>query len=146
MRAVVQRVKSASVRTEGRYAEIGGGMLVLLAVAKGDGEQEAGWLARKLAELRMFEDPAGKMNLSLKDMGGGALVVSQFTLLAELSRGRRPGFDRAARPEEAKALYERFVELLRAEGVAVETGVFGARMEVGLVNDGPVTFVIDRPR
>ena len=92
MRAVVQRVKQASVRTEGHYAEIGGGMLVLLGVAKGDGEEEAAWLAKKLAALRIFEDGAGKMNLSLKDVGGKALVVSQFTLLADVSRGRRPGF------------------------------------------------------
>ena len=146
MRAVVQRVKQASVRTEGHYAEIGGGMLILLGVAKGDGEKEAAWLAKKLSSLRIFEDSAGKMNLSLKDVGGEALVVSQFTLLADLSRGRRPGFDRAAPPKEAEELYGRFVELLRAEGVPVQTGVFGARMEVALVNDGPVTLVIDRPR
>jgi len=125
---------------------IGRGLLVLLGVERGDGEAQAQWLASKIACLRIFEDAAGKMNLSVLDVGGGALVVSQFTLLADCRRGRRPGWQRAADPTVAEALYERFAALLAAAGVgAVETGVFGAMMQVELVNDGPVTLVVDSP-
>ena len=145
MRAVIQRVSEASVTTaEGHSASIGRGLVVLLGVAKGDTEAEADWLAAKIANLRIFADEAGKMNRSLVDVGGGALVVSQFTLQGDCSKGRRPGFDRAGDPAEAERLYERFAGRLAAEGVAVERGVFGAYMQVSLVNDGPVTFVVDR--
>ncbi len=145
MRAVVQRVKSASVEAPGeKRSEIGGGFLVLLGVETGDTEKEAEWLATKIAGLRVFDDEAGKMNRSLADIGGAVLVVSQFTLLADCSRGRRPGFDRAAEPGEATRLYEHFCAALKKENVPVETGFFGARMEVALVNDGPVTFILEK--
>ena len=122
---------------------IDGGFLVLLGVARGDGEGEAVWLADKVGGLRVFEDEAGKMNLSLQDTGGSVLVVSQFTLLADCRRGRRPSFTEAAPPEEAERLYGRFVERLREVGLKVETGVFQAHMAVSLVNDGPVTLWLD---
>jgi D-tyrosyl-tRNA(Tyr) deacylase len=116
---------------------------VLLGVGKGDTEQDAEMLARKIVELRVFQDDAGKMNLSVKDAGGSLLVVSQFTLYGDTRKGRRPSFDQAAPPEEARRLYERFVEAARAQGVAVETGVFQAMMSVSLVNEGPVTFLVE---
>jgi D-tyrosyl-tRNA(Tyr) deacylase len=122
---------------------IGPGLLVLLGVGKGDTEQDAEMLARKIVELRVFQDDAGKMNLSVKDTGGSLLVVSQFTLYGDTRKGRRPSFDQAAPPEEARRLYERFVEAARAQGVAVETGVFQAMMSVSLVNEGPVTFLVE---
>jgi len=144
MRAVVQRVSRAAVRVEGRVAgEIAAGVVVLLGVGKGDTPAAAAYLAEKIAQLRIFNDAANKMNVSLVESGGGALVVSQFTLYGDTRRGRRPGFDRAAPPEEANALYEDFVRCLRALGVRVETGVFRAHMEVDLVNDGPVTLLLD---
>ncbi len=144
MRAVVQRVSEASVTVDGRVVgAIGRGFLVLLGVTHGDGEAEALWLARKIAGLRIFEDEAGKFNRSLADVGGAMLVVSQFTLYGDARKGRRPSFTDAARPEHAEPLCDRFVELLRAEGVPVETGVFGAMMAVQLVNDGPVTLWLD---
>ena len=144
MRAVVQRVSSASVEVDGRtVASIGRGLLVLLGVAQGDGERQAEWLADKIAGLRIFEDEAGKMNLSVQDVGGSALVVSQFTLLGDCRKGRRPSFSDAAPPEEADRLYQRFVERARGAGLRVETGVFQAHMGVHLVNDGPVTLVLD---
>ena len=124
---------------------IDGGFLVLLGVARGDGEGEAVWLAEKVAGLRVFEDEAGKMNLSLQDTGGSVLVVSQFTLLGDCRRGRRPSFGEAAPPEEADRLYRRFVARLREVGLKVETGVFQAHMAVSLVNDGPVTLVVETP-
>src|ERR687898_1688582 len=137
MKAVLQRVSRASVRVAGAVTgEIGPGLLVLLGVAAGDGEEEARRLAGKVARLRVFEDEAGRFNRSLLDTGGAALVVSQFTLLADTAKGNRPSFTSAAAPERAEALYDRFCEALRAEGVPVETGVFGARMQVELVNDG----------
>jgi D-tyrosyl-tRNA(Tyr) deacylase len=143
MKAVLQRVSRASVRVAGAAAgEIGPGLLVLLGVAAGDGDTEAERLAGKVARLRVFEDDAGRFDRSLLDAGGAALVVSQFTLLADTEKGNRPSFTTAAAPEEAELLYERFCAALRDLGVPVETGVFGARMEVELVNDGPVTIVL----
>ena len=145
MRALIQRVSQASVRVEGKEtASIGRGFLVLLGVANEDGEGEAAWLARKIAGLRLFEDEAGKMNLALADVGGAVLAVSQFTLYGDARKGRRPSFTQAARPEQAQELYDSFCELLAAEGVAVEMGVFQAHMEVALVNDGPVTLWLEQ--
>ena len=144
MRAVVQRVSRAEVRVDGRVTgRVGKGLAVLLGVARGDAEQDAAFLAEKVAALRIFEDGAGKMNLSVRDVGGGALVVSQFTLLGDARKGNRPGFVDAASPEEANALYERFCAMLRERGVEVATGVFRASMEVELVNEGPVTILLD---
>ena len=144
MRAVVQRVSEASVTVDGQVVgAIGRGFLVLLGVTHTDGEAEALWLARKIAGLRIFEDEAGKFNLALAEVRGAALVVSQFTLYGDARKGRRPSFTDAARPEHAEPLCQRVVELLRAEGVPVETGVFGAMMAVQLVNDGPVTLWLD---
>ncbi|MGQ9917240.1 MAG: D-aminoacyl-tRNA deacylase [Bryobacteraceae bacterium] len=144
MRAVIQRVSSASVTVDGRVeGRIGAGLLVLLGVGRGDTERDAEALARKIVELRVFQDEAGKMNLSVRDTGGSLLVVSQFTLYGDTRKGRRPSFDQAAPPEEARRLYERFVQAVRAEGVAVETGVFQAMMSVSLVNEGPVTFLVE---
>jgi D-aminoacyl-tRNA deacylase len=144
MRAVVQRVSSAEVRVAGDVrGRIGHGLCVLVAVARGDGEEAAARLAGKVARLRVFEDEQGRFDRSLLDVGGAALVVSQFTLLADTAKGNRPSFTDAAPPEEAEPLYLRVVEELRALGVSVETGVFGARMEVELVNAGPVTIVLD---
>lgn len=135
------------MRVEGRVAgEIGRGFLVLFGAETGDSAVLAGEAARKVAGLRVFDDAAGRMNLALADVGGRALVVSQFTLGADLSRGRRPGFERALGGAEAEPLYEAFVGALREQGVAVETGVFGATMEVALVNDGPATFLLELPR
>ena len=144
MRAVVQRVSRAEVRVDGRVTgRVGKGLAVLLGVARGDAEQDAAFLAEKVAALRIFEDGAGKMNLSVRDVGGGALVVSQFTLLGDARKGNRPGFVDAAPPDEANALYERFCAMLRERGVEVATGVFRASMEVELVNEGPVTILLD---
>jgi D-tyrosyl-tRNA(Tyr) deacylase len=144
MRLVVQRVGNAEVRVEGVViGSIGRGLLVLIGAEKGDGAAQAEEAARKVAGLRVFEDADGKMNLALADVGGGVLAVSQFTLAADLSRGRRPGFDRALPGEEARPLYERFVSTLRELGVPVETGAFGAMMDVALVNEGPATFILE---
>ena len=140
MRAVVQRVRAARVTPGGA---IGPGLCVLLGVADGDTEAEADRLAGKVARLRIFENEGGKFDRSLLDVGGAALVVSQFTLIADTSKGNRPSFAGAARAEDAEPLFERFCAALRDEGVSVETGVFGARMAVELVNDGPVTIVVD---
>lgn len=146
MKAVVQRVSSASVDVEGAtVGRIERGLLVLLGVARGDGESDARWLAEKILSLRIFEDGAGKMNLGLEEAGGDLLAVSQFTLLGDCRKGRRPSFVRAAPPEEANRLYERFVELVRERGVRVETGRFQAHMKVHLVNDGPVTILLESP-
>jgi D-tyrosyl-tRNA(Tyr) deacylase len=139
LRAVIQRVARASSTPGGA---IGPGLCVLLGVAEGDDEAEAVRLAEKTARLRVFENEDGKFDRSLLDTGGEALVVSQFTLLADTAKGNRPSFSGAARPEVAEPLYERFVRALRELGVQVETGAFGARMAVELVNDGPVTIVI----
>jgi D-aminoacyl-tRNA deacylase len=146
MRAVVQRVVRASVGVNGRVeSEIGAGLLVLLGIADGDFEDNAAQLAGKVARLRVFDNDAGRLDRSLLDTGGAALVVSQFTLIADSrrQRGTRPDFSKAARPEIAEPLYERFCEELRRVGVPVETGLFGARMQVELVNDGPVTIVLE---
>ena len=146
MRAVVQRVREASVAVDGGVVgACGRGLVVLLGIATGDSDESASRLAGKIARLRVFEDEEGRLDRSLVDEGGDALVISQFTLIADSSRqkGTRPDFSKAARPEAAEPLYERFVEALRAEGVPVQTGTFGARMELSLVGDGPVTIVLD---
>jgi D-aminoacyl-tRNA deacylase len=144
MRAVVQRVSQASVEVEGRVVgQIDGGVLVLLGVGAGDGAAEAALLAEKIAHMRIFPDQEGRFNRSLLDVGGSALVVSQFTLYADTRRGRRPSFSAAAAPELAEPLVEAFVAALRQRQVAVATGVFGAHMHVALVNDGPVTIILD---
>ena len=144
MRAVVQRVSSACVRVDGEViGAVERGALVLLGVSKGDGEREVVQLAEKVAGFRYFADDEGRMNLAAGEVGGALLVVSQFPLAADGRKGRRPSFDKAADPLLAEDLYERFVAHLRGLGLAVETGRFGAMMEVELVNDGPVTFVLD---
>jgi D-tyrosyl-tRNA(Tyr) deacylase len=146
MRAVVQRVAHTKVEVDGAVVgEIGAGLLVLLGVAKGDTAADADFLAKKIAGLRIFADTGGKMNLSLTESGGALLAVSQFTLYGDCSKGRRPGFDLAAPADHARALYEHFVAAVRLEGVRVETGVFQAHMAVSLVNDGPVTLIVESP-
>ena len=143
MRAVVTRVKEASVSIDGAVTgEIGRGFLVLLGVGPDDGEEEAKLLAQKICRTRVFSDAAGKMNLALADVGGSALIVSQFTLYADLKK-RRPGFSHAAKPETAIPLYEKFIACMRAHDVPVACGVFGADMQVSSVNDGPVTLLFD---
>lgn len=145
MKTVIQRVNSASVSVGGTgVAAIGRGILVLLGVEKGDVEAHADWLAEKVYTLRIFEDDAGKMNRSVQEIGGEILVVSQFTLAGNCAKGRRPSFDTAAAPDEGKRLYEYFVEGIRLLGGKVSTGIFQADMQVALVNDGPVTFVLER--
>ncbi|MFO7898696.1 MAG: D-aminoacyl-tRNA deacylase [Planctomycetota bacterium] len=147
MKAVLQRVRSASVTVGGQtVGRIGKGLLVLLGVERGDGPGELDWMARKVAELRMFPDADGKMNLSVEDAGGEALVVSQFTLCADCRKGRRPGFGNACEPEQAERMYEEFVARLCDRGLGVETGEFAAMMDVELVNTGPVTFILESPR
>jgi D-tyrosyl-tRNA(Tyr) deacylase len=144
MRAVVQRVSRCRVSVDGKaVGEIGAGLLVLLGVSKTDNEAGADYLAEKTLGLRVFEDAEGKMNLSVQDKRGAMLVVSQFTLYGDVRRGKRPSFDAAARPEEAKRLYEYFVERVRAAGLRCETGQFQAMMDVELVNEGPVTILLD---
>jgi len=144
MRAVVQRVSRAKVTVSGEITgEIGQGLLVLLGVGQGDSEADADYLAGKIIGLRVFEDDAGKMNRAVGEVGGGMLVVSQFTLYGDVRRGRRPSFDDAARPEKARALYEYFVARIRAAGLRCETGRFQEMMAVELVNDGPVTILVD---
>jgi D-aminoacyl-tRNA deacylase len=147
MRAVLQRVTRAKVTIGEEVAgEIARGWLVLLGIAPTDGKKDIDWLADKIANLRAFADAEGKMNLAVPDVGGAVLVVSQFTLYGDCLKGRRPGFTSAAPPDVAEPLYEQFVVALKALGVPVATGRFGADMQVELVNDGPVTFVIDTPR
>jgi D-aminoacyl-tRNA deacylase len=144
MKAVIQRVTRASVEVDGRtVGTIGRGLLVLLGVARGDGESDCRFMIDKLRGLRIFSDEAGKMNRSLADVGGAILLVSQFTLLGNTKSGRRPGFEEAAPPEEAKQCYEEVMSGLKAQGTAVQAGVFAAHMTVELVNDGPVTFLLD---
>lgn len=144
MRAVVQRVSRAEVRVEGRVVgKIERGLVVLLGVAGGDSEADAALLVDRIVGMRIFADAAGKMNLALAQVGGALLVVSQFTLLADTNSGRRPSFIRAAAPDDARRLYEHFVSLARNRGVTVGTGEFGAMMDVELVNDGPVTIILD---
>lgn len=144
MRAVVQRVRSARVLVDGEVAgAIAHGLCVLVGIAEEDGEDEAARLARRIVALRVFEDEQGKLDRNVRDAGGAVLAVSQFTLIADTSRGNRPSFSRAARPERAEPLYLAFCAALAAEGVEVATGVFGARMLVELENDGPVTILLD---
>ena len=144
MRAVVQRVSRAEVRADGRVVgRIARGFVVLLGVAGGDNEADAAHLADRITGMRVFADDAGKMNCSIAQVGGELLVVSQFTLLADTNSGRRPSFTKAAAPDEARRLYEHFLSLARIGGVKVETGEFGAMMEVEIVNDGPVTIILD---
>lgn len=143
MRAVLQRVSRASVTVDGQVTgEIGAGLLILICAMEGDTETQAEQLAAKIAKLRIFKDEQGKMNLSIRDIGGAALIVSQFTLAADL-RGNRPGFSTAAAPEDGKALYEYFADQVAAQGIPVAKGRFGADMKVRLLNDGPVTIWMD---
>lgn len=143
---VIQRVSRACVRVEGRVVgRIGKGLLVLAAVERGDAEREALWCARKVADIRIFPDGEGRMNLSVRDLGGAVLAVSQFTLAGEITKGTRPSFTRAARPDAARPLFNEFVKEIGRLGPPVETGIFQAMMEVELVNDGPVTIILRRP-
>ena len=145
MRLLLQRVSRAAVRVDGRViGQIARGYLLLVGITHDDDEAKLAWMAAKVVDLRLFGDDDGKMNLALADVGGAILVVSQFTLYGDAQKGRRPSFVDAARPDVAIPLYERFVELLRARGVRVETGEFGAMMDVELVNDGPVTLWLER--
>jgi len=144
MRAVIQRVKESSVKTENRIiGQTGAGLLVLLGVARGDGPADTDYLVNKIANLRIFEDENGKMNRSLLETGGDMLVVSQFTLLADCRKGRRPSFVDAAEPQAATRLYDDFVTRVRNLGITVATGSFGAMMEVALINEGPVTIIVE---
>jgi D-tyrosyl-tRNA(Tyr) deacylase len=144
MRAVVQRVSEARVDVEGRtVGKIGRGLLVLVGIAEDDVDKDAEWLSEKVSSLRVFEDSKGKMNLSVHDVRGSILAVSQFTLLGDCRKGRRPSYDKAARPEDAEKLYRKFMEMVRTKGLPVEEGAFQARMGVHLVNDGPVTLILD---
>ncbi len=145
MRALIQRVTSAKVTVEGQtVAEIGRGLVILLGIGQGDTEEQARFLAEKIATLRIFEDSASKFNLSLLDVSGAAIVVSQFTLYGDARKGRRPSFSEAARPEAAAPLVEKFAEFLRAQGIPSQTGIFGAHMLVGIENDGPVTIWLEK--
>lgn len=145
MKAVIQRVSSASVTVEDTVAgRIGSGIMILLGIEKGDAEAQADWLVDKICGLRMFYDDDGKMNRSVVDIGGSLLVVSQFTLAGNCAKGKRPSFDTAAPADEGKRLYEYFVESARRTGIPVETGIFQADMQVALVNDGPVTFILEK--
>jgi D-tyrosyl-tRNA(Tyr) deacylase len=144
MRAVIQRVKQSSVTVGNQtVGKIGNGILVFLGVAKQDGERDADYLADKIANLRIFEDENGKMNRSLLEASGEMLVVSQFTLLGDCRKGRRPSFINAAGPDDANALYERFVSMVRQKGISVQTGQFQTMMAVSLINDGPVTLILE---
>jgi len=144
MRAVIQRVTSAEATVDGRSTgKIGKGLLVFVGVGKGDGEADISYLSSKIPDLRIFEDHSGKFNLSLKDVGGELLIVSQFTLFGDCRRGRRPSFSDAEDPGVAKVLYEQLVERMKRQGIPVHTGEFQADMEVHLVNDGPVTLLLD---
>lgn len=145
MKALLQRVKKSSVEIGGNiYSETGVGLLVFLGVEKNDDKSRADALAKKIVNLRIFEDEQGKMNLSVADIKGEIMSVSQFTLAGDTSRGNRPGFETAAKPEDAKPLYEYFTEALRSYGLSVKTGVFQADMQISLINDGPVTFMLEK--
>jgi D-tyrosyl-tRNA(Tyr) deacylase len=144
MRAVIQRVTSAEVEVDGRLAgKIGKGLLVFVGVGKGDGEVDISYLSSKIPDLRIFEDHSGKFNLSLKEVGGEMLIVSQFTLFGDSRKGRRPSFTDAEDPSVAKVLYEQLVSKMKGQGIPVQTGEFQAKMEVHLINDGPVTLLLD---
>ncbi len=146
MRIVLQRVREAWVRTDGKeVARIGRGVVLLVGIGKSDEEEEILFWAKKIPDLRIFSDEEGKLNRSLREMGGEVLCVSQFTLYGDALAGRRPSFDQAAPAEAARALYHRFVQALETQGISVQTGIFGAHMEVGLVNEGPVTLILERP-
>ena len=146
MRVVLQRVNEARVEVEGAVVgSISTGLLILIAVTSTDTQQDADYLAEKITYLRIFPDDEGRMNRSILDVGGSLLVVSQFTLYGDCRKGRRPSFDRAAPPEQARQLYEYLIERLRSRNIIVQTGVFQAEMQIHLVNDGPVTFVLDSP-
>lgn len=146
MRIVLQRVRQAQVQVdEAVVGRIGPGLLLLVGVGKGDDASAVEFLTNKVLNLRIFEDDQGKMNRSMLEVGGGILAVSQFTLYGDTRKGRRPGFDAAALPEQAQPLFDQFVEKLKQSGLTVETGRFGARMEVSLINDGPVTFILEYP-
>lgn len=145
MITVIQRVTSASVSVEEKIVgQIGHGIMILLGIEKGDTEAEADWLIHKICQMRIFSDSAGKMNLSVEDIGGSLLIISQFTLAGNCTKGKRPSFDTAAAPEEGKRLYDYFVNIAKRGEIAVETGIFQADMQVSLVNDGPVTFILER--
>ena len=147
MKAVIQRVRKASVETEGRIVgQIGRGLLVLLGVAQDDDDTDVEFFVEKLPTLRIFSDEFGKMNKSLEDIGGAGLIISQFTLLADTDRGRRPSFEQAAPPEQANTLYQLLMDRLRGRGLPIESGIFGASMVVSLENEGPVTLVLDSHR
>lgn len=144
MRAVIQKVKYSSVSVDEKIVgKIDKGFMILLGVTHEDGEKEVEWLAKKIKDLRIFEDQDGKMNLSLEDVKGEVLIISQFTLYGDCIKGRRPSFTQAAKPDMANNLYEKFVEKFRSFGIKTETGIFGADMKVELLNDGPVTMIID---
>ena len=146
MRALVQRVKKGSVTLEGKVnGSIGQGLVILLGITHSDTEKDADFVADKCVDLRIFEDENGKMNKSLEETGGSILLISQFTLYAATRKGRRPSFDAAARPEYAEPLYEYFIRKLRSRGITVETGIFGADMQVEIHNDGPVTMLVEYP-
>lgn len=146
MRAVVQRVTNSDVKVEGQVlGAIDTGLMVLLGVGPDDGEKEIEWLAKKIVKLRIFPDDEGRMNKSLIDAGGSCLIISQFTLMGDCRKGNRPSFIHAAKPEIAEPLYERFIEAVAAHGVPVQSGKFGGYMMVSLINDGPVTLIIDTP-
>ncbi len=144
MKVVLQRVKEAAVEVQGKtIGKIGHGICLLVGIEKGDSEKDAHYLTKKAAELRIFPDKEGKMNLSLSDIRGEVLAVSQFTLASSLKKGRRPSFDKAEEPEKAEKLFNYFVELIKQRGIEVKTGVFQAMMDVHLINDGPVTFILE---
>jgi D-aminoacyl-tRNA deacylase len=147
VRIVLQRVKSARVEVAGEtVGSIGSGLLIFVGVTHADTEDDVHYLADKVTQLRIFADEAGRMNRSLVETRGSLLVVSQFTLYGDCRKGRRPSFDHAARPEQARILYERFIQCVKLSNIAVETGVFQAEMEIHLINDGPVTFILDSRR
>jgi D-tyrosyl-tRNA(Tyr) deacylase len=144
MRAVIQRLIQGQVNIDGKItAAIGKGLLVYLGIGKGDSESDAAFIAEKIANFRIFEDADGKMNLSVRDVGGAVLIISQFTLYGDCRKGKRPSFDPAARPDVAEKLYDHTIKLIRDSGLVVETGVFAAHMHVTSTNDGPVTFILD---
>lgn len=147
MIALIQRVSNASVEVSSKtVSSIGKGLLVFIGIEKGDTDEDIEYLVRKISQLRVFEDGSGKLNYSLKDINGEILVVSQFTLLADCTKGNRPSFEKAEAPQRARELYEKFIEKLKISGVSVASGIFGASMKVNLTNDGPVTIIIDSKR